>query len=105
MFVTDNPHLAGVDDHPSGMGHTLEYLQSEQANIQLGVWRSPTIRGEKVAVGLFDPTHRPFELGQLGFDTLSLEGMQTVWSKGLPMAAEGRTTLAEIGRVVVAETG
>src|SRR5258706_7676742 len=38
----------------------------------------PTTRGEKIVVGLFDPRDRRFDLGTLGFEDSTLQGLLRV---------------------------
>ena len=47
----------------------------ELENVQLRVSIFPTTRGEKVVVRLFDPRDRRFELGTLGFEDSTLQGL------------------------------
>jgi type II secretory ATPase GspE/PulE/Tfp pilus assembly ATPase PilB-like protein len=46
--------------------------------VQLRVSIFPTTRGEKIVVRLFDPRDRRFELGTLGFEESTLQGLQRV---------------------------
>lgn len=46
--------------------------------VQLRVSIFPTTRGEKIVVRLFDPRDRRFDLGGLGFEDLTLQGLQHV---------------------------
>src|SRR5215831_8794962 len=47
----------------------------ELDGVQLRVSIFPTTRGEKIVVRLFDPRDRRFELGSLGFEDSSLQGL------------------------------
>jgi len=47
----------------------------ELEGVQLRVSIFPTTRGEKVVVRLFDPRDRRFELGMLGFEDSTLQGL------------------------------
>src|SRR5580658_8201774 len=50
----------------------------ELENVQLRISIFPTIRGEKIVVRLFDPRDRRFDLGTLGFEDATLEGLKRV---------------------------
>jgi type II secretory ATPase GspE/PulE/Tfp pilus assembly ATPase PilB-like protein len=50
----------------------------ELDGVQLRISIFPTTRGEKIVVRLFDPRDRRFELGQLGFEDSTLQGLQRV---------------------------
>lgn len=47
----------------------------ELDNVQLRVSIFPTVRGEKIVVRLFDPRDRRFDLGTLGFEDSSQQGL------------------------------
>jgi type II secretory ATPase GspE/PulE/Tfp pilus assembly ATPase PilB-like protein len=44
-------------------------------NVQLRISIFPTTRGEKIVIRLFDPRDRRFDLGNLGFEGSTLEGL------------------------------
>lgn len=50
----------------------------ELENVQLRISIFPTTRGEKIVVRLFDPRDRRFDLGTLGFEDATLEGLKRV---------------------------
>src|SRR5437867_8940194 len=50
----------------------------ELDGVQLRVSIFPTTRGEKIVVRLFDPRDRRFELGTLGFEDSTLQGLMRV---------------------------
>src|ERR1044071_2144880 len=50
----------------------------ELDNVQLRISIFPTTRGEKIVVRLFDPRDRRFDLGTLGFEDSTLQGLLRV---------------------------
>src|SRR2546427_3281746 len=50
----------------------------ELEGVQLRISIFPTTRGEKIVVRLFDPRDRRFELGTLGFEDSTLQGLMRV---------------------------
>lgn len=50
----------------------------ELENVQLRISIFPTTRGEKIVVRLFDPRDRRFDLGTLGFEDATLDGLKRV---------------------------
>ena len=50
----------------------------ELENVQLRISIFPTTRGEKIVVRIFDPRDRRFDLGTLGFENTTLDGLQRV---------------------------
>src|SRR5450759_4764135 len=50
----------------------------ELDGVQLRVSIFPTTRGEKIVVRLFDPRYRRFDLGTLGFEDTTLQGLLRV---------------------------
>src|SRR5258708_1270892 len=48
---------------------------AELDNVQLRISIFPTTRGEKIVVRLFDPRDKRFELGTLGFEDSTLQGL------------------------------
>jgi len=50
----------------------------ELENVQLRISIFPTTRGEKIVIRLFDPRDRRFDLGALGFEDATLEGLNRV---------------------------
>lgn len=50
----------------------------ELDGVQLRISIFPTTRGEKIVVRLFDPRDRRFELGELGFEDSTLQGLHRV---------------------------
>jgi type II secretory ATPase GspE/PulE/Tfp pilus assembly ATPase PilB-like protein len=51
---------------------------AELDGVQLRISIFPTTRGEKIVVRLFDPRDRRFDLGSLGFDDSTLQGLKHV---------------------------
>jgi len=51
---------------------------AELDNVQLRISIFPTSRGEKIVVRVFDPRDRRFELGALGFEDSTLDGLVRV---------------------------
>jgi type IV pilus assembly protein PilB len=51
---------------------------AEIDNVQLRISIFPTTRGEKIVIRLFDPRDRRFDLGNLGFEDSTLEGLLRV---------------------------
>jgi type II secretory ATPase GspE/PulE/Tfp pilus assembly ATPase PilB-like protein len=50
----------------------------ELENVQLRISIFPTTRGEKIVVRIFDPRDRRFDLGTLGFEDATLDGLKRV---------------------------
>jgi type II secretory ATPase GspE/PulE/Tfp pilus assembly ATPase PilB-like protein len=50
----------------------------ELENVQLRISIFPTTRGEKIVIRIFDPRDRRFDLGTLGFEDATLEGLKRV---------------------------
>ena len=62
-------YQAGLPQDGTAMGG------AELDNVQLRISIFPTTRGEKIVVRLFDPRDRRFELGTLGYEDTTLEGL------------------------------
>jgi len=50
----------------------------ELENVQLRISIFPTTRGEKIVIRIFDPRDRRFDLGTLGFEDATLDGLKRV---------------------------